>query len=411
MSNPTNNSMLLKITEIQGRGRSLVSTQPLKAGQVVLQDSPILLYPARTPSKNGEFSNFCSNCFKKLHVNTTNSNNLNSCPSCSHHALFCNPNCQNSALSGSHSTWVCQALNYIRYSGPNLPFLQDPDTQIQARFLVSAYNLAVTSSSNFQLLLSLQGEAPLIPNPQTQALHSFIASLSPPQSGFGFSPELTAALLAKDKQNAFGLMDDNSNSERTVRAYGIYPKASFFNHDCLPNACRFDYVDGRNSSGSAVPDNITNNTDIIIRVIHDVPEGREICLSYFPVTWNYLERQTRLKDDYGFECDCDRCKVEVNWKEEDDNSGTGIEPDNDEAMEGSDEDASEADNDFPHAYFFVKYVCDRDNCGGTLASLPPSQDGSPSVVLECNVCGRLRKEEDDMDGDNENDEDGEMLEG
>ncbi|RZC65926.1 hypothetical protein C5167_009617 [Papaver somniferum] len=71
----------------------------------------------------------------------------------------------------------------------------------------------------------------------------------------------------------------------------------------------------------------------------------------------------------------------------------------------ADEDANEADNDFPHAYFFVKYVCDRDNCG------EPSQDGSPSDVLECNVCGRLRKEEDDMDGDNENDEDGEMLEG
>ncbi|KAI3911287.1 hypothetical protein MKX01_004514 [Papaver californicum] len=366
MSNPANNKMLLKITEIQGRGRSLVSTQPLKAGQVVFQDSPILRYPATTPSKNGEFSNFCSNCFKKLYANTTDSNNLNSCPSCSYYALFCNPKCQNSALSGSHSTWVCQALSYIRYSSSNLPFLQDPDTQIQACF-------------------RLQSRSPLIPNPQTLALHLFIASLSPPQSGFGFSPELTAALLAKDKQNAFGLMDDNSNSERTVRTHGTYPKGSFFNHDCLPNACRFDYVDGRNSSGSAVPDNIANNTDIIIRVIHDVPEGREICLSYFPVTWNYLERQTRLKDDYGFECDCDRCKVEVNWKEEDDNSGTGMEPDNDEAME--------------------------DNCGGTVASLPPSQDGSPSDILECNVCGRLRKEEDDMDGYNENDEDGDMLEG
>lgn len=58
------------------------------------------------------------------------------------------------------------------------------------------------------------------------------------------------------------------------------------------------------------------------------------------------------------------------------------------------------DDDFPHAYFFMTYMCDTNNCGGTLAPLPPSPSTSTSNVMECNVCGNLKSgctfgEEDD----------------
>ncbi|XP_042496128.1 histone-lysine N-methyltransferase ASHR2 [Macadamia integrifolia] len=378
MSEITSNP-LIKVKEIEGRGRALIASQSVKPGQVLLRDSPILVYSA-VPLQNGVPSNFCSNCFRRLDALVPSSPAI-TCNSCSINTLFCSPNCQSIALASSHSPWVCQALNCIR----NSQYLT-PDLQIQAQFLVSAYNLTAVSPSNFQLLLSLQGEPPSTQNAETLLLHSFIASLLPPQSFAGFSPELTAALLAKDKQNAFGLMQPfDKDKERTVRAYVIYPKASFFNHDCLPNACRFDYVD---SAGD-------RNTDVIVRAIHDIPEGQEICLSYFPVNWNYADRQRRLLEDYGFTCQCDRCKVEMNWKEEEED---GMEEDNedDEQMEGSegseeDENAIEEDVDFPHAYFFLRYLCDTENCGGTLAPLPPSE-ATPDL-MECNVCGRIRSQE------------------
>lgn len=203
--------------------------------------------------------------------------------------------------------------------------------------------------------------------------------------------ELTAALLAKDKLNAFGLMEPFAEDrERSVRAYGIYPKASFFNHDCLPNACRFDYLDSDSAS----------NTDMVIRVIHDLPQGREICLSYFQVNLKYSDRQKRLRDDYGFTCDCDRCKVEANWSDEDeggeamDDEEEQLEECNDDVQMADDEEPEEEtndqSNDFPHAYFFIKYMCNRNNCWGTLAPLPPSD--SSSNLMECNVCGNLTKE-------------------
>lgn len=225
---------------------------------------------------------------------------------------------------------------------------------------------------------------------------------------------MIVALLSRDKLNAFGLMEPVSSrdggggevdGERSVRAYGIYPRASFFNHDCLPNACRFDYVDSASDG----------NADIIVRMIHDVPQGREICLSYFPVNLNYANRQRRLMEDYGFVCDCDRCKVEANWSDEenehnesgedDDGDGEGMDEDADEQMSGSEAGiAEEKETDFPHAYFFIRYMCNRKNCGGTMAPLPPS-NGTPSDVMECNVCGQLRNADEEAEADGEEDMD------
>jgi len=242
----------------------------------------------------------------------------------------------------------------------------------------------------FQTLLSLDGGGAQVRENEAEVaffLHSVISLLPFPEGVSLPSVEMIMALLAKDRCNAFGLMEPFSeNKERSVRAYAIYPNASFFNHDCLPNACRFDYIDTATDG----------NTDIIIRMIHDVPQGREICLSYFPVNVSYSERQRRLLEDYCFSCHCDRCKVEANWSNEDDGGEDEAMEEDDENMEGSEgennEIEPEGDDDFPHAYFFVRFVCDRENCGGTLAPLPPS-NRSPSDVMECNVCGNLKKDE------------------
>ncbi|KAL8465785.1 hypothetical protein ACS0TY_035040 [Phlomoides rotata] len=377
-----------KMVEIENKGRSLVSTRPLKAGEIVLRDSPIFLYSA-VPHAAAAV-NYCSHCFRSI---SPNSATTVSCPNCSTASLFCTPQCQSVSLSSSHTPFACQAL--IRLHAADSPLLQPHhhDHLVQARFLVAAYNLAMVSPSQFQTLLSLQGEP--FPDDASVFLHLVISTVCQFSNlqQLGFSEELTAALLAKDKLNAFGLMEAfDRNKERSVRAYGIYPRASFFNHDCLPNACRFDYVDSATDF---------HNTDIVVRVIHNLPSGREICLSYFPVNLQYSERQQRLKEDYGFVCDCDRCKVEANWSDNEEELEGEMDHDDDEDMdddEGADleTNADQMDKekiDFPHAYFFMNYMCSRDYCGGTLAPLPPV-DARPSTVMECNVCSNLSNIED-----------------
>ncbi|KAK6781035.1 hypothetical protein RDI58_023219 [Solanum bulbocastanum] len=377
------NNQLLKISEIEGRGRGIVATQPLKPGQIILKDSPLFLYPASV--KN---STFCSNCFRVILQSPI------PCSWCTS-SFFCTSNCQSIALSSSHTPWVCQSLTHLRNTFSSHNNL-NVDQQIQAFFLISAYNLAVISPSSFRVLLSLQGDLSFVSESDALLLHSLVATCPSLNLGeFGFFKELTAALLAKDKVNAFGLMEPfEVDRERGVRAYGIYPMASFFNHDCLPNACRFEYVDTDVNSRS--------NTDIVVRVIHDVPEGREICLSYFPVNFKYSERQQRLKEDYGFTCNCDRCVVEANWSDGEDDAMDKEGEENEEEEEEDEEmeedvddevnvngEVEERDQDFPHAYFFLRYMCNRENCWGTLAPLPP--DASPSSVMECNICGNMSK--------------------
>ncbi|KAI9077388.1 hypothetical protein K1719_040701 [Acacia pycnantha] len=396
---------LLRVEEIQGRGRGVVASLPLKAGQVVLRDSPILLYSALPlipqSSSTSSSPGFCDHCFRTLPWPSSMggpSSSSVSCPSCCHHR-FCSPKCLSIAQNTSHTSWVCQVLSHLRV---NPALLELPlECQVQVNFLIAAYNLANVSPTNFQTLLSLHGPPDDTTVAVAQFLHSLMTPLSPSSHQNGFSLELTAALLAKDKFNAFGLMQPFSedSDRRSVRAYGIYPYASFFNHDCLPNACRFDYVDT-----SSTDDN--HNTDITIRMIHDVPEGREVCLSYFPVNEKYSSRQKRLAEDYGFTCKCDRCNVEANWSDNESVEDDGAEDieeamDEDECenMAASDTESNPQgdNNDFPHAYFFLKFMCDRKNCWGTLAPLPP-QGKTPSNVMECNVCSNL-KSDNVLDGD------------
>ncbi|GMH17211.1 hypothetical protein Nepgr_019052 [Nepenthes gracilis] len=394
---------LLTVADIEGKGRGMVASQSLQAGQIILQESPVLIYsafPLKQPPLQAATSSsfqYCAHCFRNLVGENGGGGSVAvTCPSCSHphDTIFCSPKCHSLALASTHTPWVCQSLNHLR-NCPSLVADQADERQVQARFLVAAYNLAMVSPSNFQTLLSLDGGMPLNSEEDTAAilyLNSLISGLPLPEGISAPSLQLTAALLAKDKRNAFGLMEPFSqNRERSVRAYAIYPNASFFNHDCLPNACRFDYLDTA----------IDGNTDITVRMIHNVPQGREICLSYFPVNLGYSERQQRLLDDYGFGCLCDRCKVEANWsnKDDDDDEGEAMEEEDDEEMgmsAGLDEEETEielgGDDNFPHAYFFLSYMCDRNDCGGTLAPLPPSCSGG-SNVMECNVCGHLKSEE------------------
>lgn len=405
---------LLTVSEVEGKGRSLVSTRPLKAGQIILRDSPLVVYSAFPVTDNyPQNKSYCAHCFRIIKPDS-----ILTCPKCSDSNHFCSANCLSIAQTSTHTPWVCGAYRYMRRC-PS-PYLRDySDRQIQARYLIAACNIARIDPSSFQTLLSLQGENVLIIDTDNSDedrtalfLHTLITTISPDSDfikGIEFTQQLAAHLLAKEKLNAFGLMEPfQEDKERSVRAYGIYPRASFFNHDCLPNACRFDYLDKIEPPADA-----GLSTDIIVRMIHDVPESREICLSYFPVNFKYSDRQKRLKEDYGFVCECDRCKVEANWSDEesmddddnndsDDNDANDDNNDEDDVMEEVEEESDDVikeDKDFPHAYFFMRYMCNRNNCGGTLAPVSPTAHvpissssassfvSSSAIIMECNVCG------------------------
>lgn len=346
---------LLRMEHIASKGRGLVAAQPLKAGQVVHTESPLLLYSASPLINPPSPFSYCSHCFRII---LPTSQDTVPCPSCSHH-LFCTHKCQNIALQSSHSSLICHALSH----SVSLLEQQPYERQVQARFVVAAYNLVITSPSDIHTLLSLHGTPDASILDAAQFLHSLISPLFPAPHDIHLSVDLTSQLLAKDRINSFCLMNPYSpdGPQRSIKAYAIYPKATMFNHDCIPNACRFDYVDTSDPGDE-------HNTDIVIRMIQDVREGDEVCISYFRISRDYSTRKRILMEDYGFTCECDRCKIEASWP---------------------DCQNHEKYSDLPHVRFLSKYVCDRKNCNGTLAPLPPKDD-VPSNVLECNFCGNLK---------------------
>ncbi|NP_001299818.2 Histone-lysine N-methyltransferase ASHR2 [Zea mays] len=377
---------VLRVADLPGRGRGLVAARNVREGEVLLSEPPVLLYPSTLSS----LRSYCSACFRSLPPAATIP-----CVSC-RAAAFCSPAC----AAASHPHLLCAALSHgggagLAAAAPT-EAIQEP-----LLFLLSAYSLP---ESTMRSMLSLSSAPPPPPGAQDAAgLHAAVAALAPPHMlPQGLSPDLTAALLAKDRGNSFAIMEPYRHGMSLellkARAYAVYPRASLFNHDCLPNACHFDYPD-RPGPG---------NTDIVVRALHDIPEGREVCISYFAANWRYADRQRRLLEDYGFRCECDRCQVESQWKDDDDNNGD----DGDDTMEEEGEDdvgdrgddgieeeegdgaTNGGDDDFPHAYFFVRYLCDNEGCWGMLAPLPPSPNGDLSHVFECNLCGKLRKEED-----------------
>jgi len=344
---------LLRLEHIPNKGRGLIATQDLKAGQIILAESPLLLYSA-SPLFSHAPSPYCHNCFRTLPPSQTFP-----CPSCSNY-LFCSQKCLSIALNSSHSSWSCQTLSHLQ--NPTSPLSEKPcELQVQARLIVAAYNLAIHTPSKLQTLLSLHGSTndhdSIVDN--AKFLHALISPFCPPH--MNFSAELAAKVIAKERLNSFCLMEPYSQKgpQRSIKAYGIYQKATFFNHACIPNACRFDYVE----SGQPGDE---HNTDIVIRLIKDVAVGSEICISYFRINKDYSTRKKILMEDYGFVCECDRCKIEANWN-----------------------DGENKYSDLPHVIFLSKFVCDKENCAGTMAPLPP-KDGEKSNVLECNFCGNLK---------------------
>lgn len=65
------------------------------------------------------------------------------------------------------------------------------------------------------------------------------------------------------------------------------PFASLLNHSCDPNS--FFFCDGRSFR---------------VRSNQDIEESGEITVSYAPLRGDYLSRQARVQDSYGFQCKC-----------------------------------------------------------------------------------------------------------
>jgi len=188
--------------------------------------------------------------------------------------------------------------------------------------------------------------------------------------------ETILRLYIADKCNSFALampLDHNNKHNRSPRAYVMYDHAAYFNHSCLPNCVRIDEINDVHSNNIKYSDaksqSFTNPPSMIIQALSDISPGTELTISYVPLDTEYGLRSQRLRTEYGFDCDCERCVIE-----------RFINISNDEI-----DDENCRLQMIAQSIYLVKYSCTK--CGGTLCPISGSSD------QKCNVCGIIRTEQ------------------
>ncbi|SMY24237.1 unnamed protein product [Zymoseptoria tritici ST99CH_1A5] len=123
-----------------------------------------------------------------------------------------------------------------------------------------------------------------------------LLSILPPSLLPILTPKLCLTMVRADNHNAFGIRGGGEDSEEYM-GWAVYPSASYFNHSCTPNLAKRRV--GR---------------DWEFTTARDVDAGEECCITYLggdEKGMDRVERQRRLKEVWGFDCGCERCRDET----------------------------------------------------------------------------------------------------
>ena len=294
-------------------------------------------------------------------------------------AVFCSEACRLAAQSdpGSHSAIVCSIMSSVNADGASdetfsaLHFLSrvfglifadhahrggPSTTRLAALFSLSEGNSAVMLQDGSYIAWLKDVYDRFVP-PLQDKLEDLPMNFA--------SQEFLASISLRDLVNAYGIRAPPrfGNESCMIRGTAVYSHAARINHECLPNVCRCEDFDQTPQENSPFA-----NMCMTFRALHDLPAGEEITQSYFPLCWDFENRQTRCSHVYGFACTCPRCAME--------SEGKISNPKNEVADE--------------HyvSIFLLKYGCIDEDCEGTMVPVLGSRD----KVQICNVCSKSQTE-------------------
>ncbi|KAJ3198946.1 hypothetical protein HDU82_000854 [Entophlyctis luteolus] len=98
-------------------------------------------------------------------------------------------------------------------------------------------------------------------------------------------------LACKINANSHAITDPTGNTNQPV-ACGLFPAVAMLNHSCAPN-CSF--VAG-------------THAQMVVRTLHPVSEGEELCVAYVDLCLPRDERRGKLLESKRFWCMCERCE-------------------------------------------------------------------------------------------------------
>ncbi|KAK9833822.1 hypothetical protein WJX74_006946 [Apatococcus lobatus] len=351
--------MTVEVRTVPGKGRGLFSTRHISAGESILDELPVVLTVSHALKQS-----YCSVCLRFIPSEALSACLCGTCQE----ACCCSTGC-----AAHHNAELCRLLAHLDWTGLNRE-LQD-----SLRLVAQLQCMANDAASRDILQQLSQLAAMPADGPGAQLLASRLAAVLQPQQQ-GLSAEAVQTLMGTEAMNGFGIAAHASmNAGRDqIRGSVLCLQASMMNHDCLPNAARFDDFD---SPGE-------HNNRLSFRALQDIPAGEEITHQYFPLDWSLEERQEQCREVFGFQCNCGRCQVEQQWEAEEndmeDAEDDFAEPSSSNLKECMTETSTDGIDSSYVQMFLLRYLCPLDACGGTLAPIAGTD------TQECNRCSHRR---------------------
>lgn len=111
-----------------------------------------------------------------------------------------------------------------------------------------------------------------------------------------FSIDIFRHIMGSEYGNAFGIWQEGESVDnREFFGYRVVPRASYFNHSCIPNLTKR-----------------RDGTTMYFTLNRPVCVNEELNIDYSGVLEYPTEKRRKfLKDAWFFDCECDRCRLEV----------------------------------------------------------------------------------------------------
>lgn len=110
-------------------------------------------------------------------------------------------------------------------------------------------------------------------------------------------------ILGSEYGNSFGISDNYCEDPdcRDCLGYRVFPEASYFNHSCAPNIHK-----------TAINDVVNSKNVMTFVLSRNVAFGEQLCIDYKDILhFDVMNRRKVLKENWFFECACDRCISEL----------------------------------------------------------------------------------------------------
>lgn len=263
--------MMMRLAENEREGRHYAATTPIRERAVVMREEALVLgFPQAYVTR------YCSWCTGMVDPGAGGTGRV--CRECGV-AVYCGEECQRRGAA-THRSVECDVLAALH---------REDDGRLGG-LLNSGFEMLDDGTVAQALYLARLGPGQLCEAPYSALSSEDERSLLRQVCRVTSVPfEVAASCCSRVLCNCFALELPHRGAIRRIGS-GCYPRGSLFNHSCSPNIS-FVRVGREN----------------IFFATKDIAAGDKMCINYIDLSLSLQERKNKLRDDYGFDCQCERC--------------------------------------------------------------------------------------------------------